>query len=218
MISIRLPIAAIVLAILILFVDRAFSRDEGKPSPTAPRIEDQFEPGTSTAPAVDLRPEIEKLGLSIRDQCARGTCSVFATTFLIEYQAARTTGAKNLDLSEEYLNWTKNRANKTDVDGGMFRDIIKGFNEFGMVPVADMPNRPTFDSNHPDAPAKALIASGREFERYPIVFIKEWDNEKGMSEKEPRNTKPVVRNRIALADRRKSKPAKHFDGIFLILI
>lgn len=45
------------------------------------------------APEVDLRPKIRAYGLNVRDQGTRGTCTVFATPFLIEYQRAGLPGA-----------------------------------------------------------------------------------------------------------------------------
>src|SRR5579863_200252 len=55
--------------------------------------------------AVDLRPEIARRGLHIRDQGERGTCTVFATTFLIEYQlAGQMPNSRGVKLSEEFLN------------------------------------------------------------------------------------------------------------------
>src|SRR5436190_23586245 len=57
-------------------------------------------------PDVDLRPEIASLGISIRpNQGGRGTCSVFAMTFLLEFMYAKNYGSKNADFSEEYLNY-----------------------------------------------------------------------------------------------------------------
>lgn len=58
------------------------------------------------APEVDLRPIIMRRALAVRDQGNRGTCTVFATTFLIEYQRAAMTSAHGsaAALSEEYLN------------------------------------------------------------------------------------------------------------------
>ncbi len=158
----------------------------------APRVQVPFKPDASITPTVDLRPAIEKLGLTVRDQGDRGTCSVFATTFLIEYQAARTQNANGLDLSEEYLNWAKNKANKTDVDGGKFTDIIRGYQEFGMVPQQDMPNQPSFSPKHPVTPQKSLIGAGKKFPRFRFKFIKEWDNQKGMSDKELEATKAAL--------------------------
>jgi Papain family cysteine protease len=158
----------------------------------APRIQLSFTPSASISPEVDLRPAIEKFGLTVRDQGSRGTCSVFATTFLIEYHAARTQKLNGLDLSEEYLNWAKNQANKTDFDGGKFTDIIRGYHEFGMVPRNDMPNEATFAPQHPMTPQKSLIAAGKNFSRFRFEFIKEWDNQKGMSDKELEATKAAL--------------------------
>jgi len=158
----------------------------------APRIQIPFKPSASITPKVDLRPGIEKLGLIVRDQGDRGTCSVFATTFLIEYHAARTQNVNGLDLSEEYLNWAKNQANKTDSDGGKFTDIIRGYQEFGMVPLNDMPNEAGFSPKHPAAPQKSVIAAGKTFPRFQFKFIKEWDNQKGMSDKELEATKAAL--------------------------
>jgi C1A family cysteine protease len=190
----RLLIAGLAVAALAVLPGPASSQDKEKPFRTAQRVQIRFQPSAPITPMVDLRPEIEKLGLAVRDQGEnRGTCSVFATTFLIEYQTARTKGVKNLDLSEEYLNWAKNRANKTDVDGGKFTDIIRGYQEFGMVPMRDMPYQAAFHPKNPDTPAKSVIASGKEFVRFPFTFIKQWDNQKGMSEKELEATKAALK-------------------------
>jgi hypothetical protein len=191
MVSPRLLIPRVALAALAVLAGPALSQ-ETRPPRTASRIQVPFRPSAPIVPEVDLRPEIETLGLAIRDQGDRGTCSVFATTFLIEYQTARRTGVKGLDLSEEYLNWAKNRANKTNVDGGKFDDIIHGYQAFGMVSIGDMPNRATFDPTHPDTPRKAVIASGKGFERFPFTFIKRWNNQRGMSVRELEATKAAL--------------------------
>jgi hypothetical protein len=117
---------------------------------------------------------------------------VFATTFLIEYHDAVTSGAKNIELSEEYLNWAKNRANKTDVDGGKFIDIIRGYQQFGMVPIKEMPNLAAFHPKHPDTPTNSVIASGKEFARYRLTFIKQWNNQNGMSAAQLEATKAAL--------------------------
>lgn len=189
----RIAITGLGLLVLTMIIGQAFSQDQRKPRRTAPRIEITFRPLAAISPMIDLRPEIARLGLAIRDQGDRGTCSVFATTFLIEYQAARTQDEKNLDLSEEYLNWGKNRANKTHFDGGMFTDIIRGYQGFGMVPGKDMPNLPSFDTAHPDAPRPAVVATGKKFERFPISFIKQWNDQNGMSAQELEATKTALK-------------------------
>jgi C1A family cysteine protease len=157
----------------------------------APRSQMIFHSRGST-PQVDLRPEIARLALAIRDQGNRGTCSVFATTFLIEYHEARTRNQNGLQLSEEYLNWAKNAANKTDFDGGMFTDIIAGYQGYGMVPSTDMPYKPVF---HPkEKPSKSVIATGKSFDHFPVTFIKNWDHDHGMTAAELEKTKNQLRH------------------------
>jgi hypothetical protein len=185
------PIFGVVGVLVIALLGPAASQESTRWR-AAPRIQVSFRPSATLAPTVDLRPEIARFGLAVKDQGDRGTCSVFATTFLIEYQAARTGGTMGLDLSEEYLNWAKNRANHTDVDGGKFTDILRGYQAFGMVPMRDMPNRPTFQAAHPVAPTPAVIAAGKQFARYPVTFIKPWNNQRGLSEPELAATKAAL--------------------------
>lgn len=192
MLASRLVIPSVALGTLALLTSAAFPQQCGIPTRTAPRIELRFQPSAAIAPKVDLRPEIEKFGLAIRDQGNRATCSVFATTFLIEYHAALTNGTKNIELSEEYLNWAKNRANKTDVDGGKFTDIIRGYVQFGMVPLQELPNLAAFHPKHQDTPTNSVIASGKKFARFPFTFIKQWDNQKGMSAAQLEATKSAL--------------------------
>jgi hypothetical protein len=160
----------------------------------AQRVQIPFQPITPLRPDVDLRPQIDSLGLAVKNQGNRGTCSVFATTFLIEYQAARAQKANGGELSEEYLNWAKNQANKTDFDGGKFSDIIHGYETFGMVTQSNMPDQANFDPKHPATPQKSTIATGKAFPRYRFGFIKEWNNQNGMTDKELEATKAALRS------------------------
>jgi len=56
---------------------------------------------------VDLQPNFERWHLSPRNQEDRGTCPVFATVGIIEYELARVRG-EHTRLSVEYLNWAAN--------------------------------------------------------------------------------------------------------------
>ena len=165
----------------------------------AQRVQSPPQPSASPTLEVDLRPVIEKLGLTVKDQGNRGTCSVFATTFLIEYQTARAQKATGPDLSEDYLNWAKNQANKTDVDGGKFSDIIRGYQAFGMVAQSSMPDQATFDPKHPAAPQQSTIATGKAFPRFRFAFIKEWNKQPGMSDKELETVKATLRSGCPVA-------------------
>src|SRR5690349_13877171 len=75
--------------------------------------------------AVDLRPELDKLGLGPRSQGSRPTCSVFTTEAALEFALAKKTG-HGVVLSVEYLNWASNDVMKDATDGGFFHDLLKG--------------------------------------------------------------------------------------------
>jgi hypothetical protein len=138
------------------------------------------------APEVDLRPTIRKYELHIRNQGNRGTCTVFATTFLIEYQHVAMNEPEPHKLSEEYLNWAGNKATGEDQDGGFFTKYIGGFSKYAIAADKQMPYQPTFNPADPDTPNSAVIASAgrRFFPRYPFKILKVWDNQKGMTRAE----------------------------------
>ena len=98
--------------------------------------------------SIDLRSKINEYGLKVRDQAPRGTCTIFATTFLIEYFKSRETNAKNLDFSEEYLNSVANLATGNGYDGADFDEAISGFEEFGIVNEQSAPYKIAFDSKY----------------------------------------------------------------------
>jgi C1A family cysteine protease len=148
-------------------------------------------------PEVDLRPKIKQFGLHIRNQGNRGTCTVFATTFLVEYQKAQMKGTSGGDeLSEEYLNWAGNQVTHEDADGGFFTKFIPGFETWGVAGASEMPYRATYDPNHPDAPNKATIASAQAMfpVKYPFTILKVWDNTKGMTRAELQSALTTLRS------------------------
>ncbi len=143
------------------------------------------------APEVDLRPRIRQYGLHIRDQGNRGTCTVFATTFLIEFRKAGAPGAPyGLQLSEEYLNWAGNKATGEDADGGFFTKFIPGFHDYGLATASEMPYRATYNPAHPDTPSAPTIAAAKAMfpVRYPFTIIKVWNDHTGMTEARSCNT------------------------------
>jgi hypothetical protein len=90
----------------------------------------------------DFRGEIARRGIGIRNQGGRGTCSIFAMTFLLEYAYTELLGSEYADLSEEYLNHVANvAAGKTD-DGDIFGSIAAGYDNFGAIKESEMPYNP----------------------------------------------------------------------------
>jgi len=111
----------------------------------------RFETGTLAVDSRsrDLRTEIARRGIGIRNQGGRGTCSIHAMTFLMEYAYTEMLGGGYADLSEEYLNHVANVAvGKTD-DGDYFSSAAAGYENFGIIPEGEMvynPNR-VYDFN-----------------------------------------------------------------------
>ena len=147
---------------------------------------------------VDLRPQIRTRGLHIRNQGNRGTCTVFATTFLIEYQKAGTSGQRpGLALSEEYLNWAANKVNgQPYFDGGFFTKMIAGYNVWVISMAKEMPYHQTYNPSKPYRPRKAAISSARSMfpTPYPFVILKVWDDTKGMNATELRSVIATLRS------------------------
>jgi hypothetical protein len=136
-----------------------------------------------TIAAVDLRPKIAQLHLNIRDQGNRGTCSVHAMTFLLEYMAATRRRHNYLDLSEEYLNAVANLASGKTDDGDFFAILDQGYRTYGIVPESQFPYQTAFNPGL--APSPQLQATGKssiQADRLLARFIKPWDNATGASD------------------------------------
>jgi C1A family cysteine protease len=127
--------------------------------------------------AVDLRPRIERMGIAIRDQGLRGTCSVHAITFVLEYQLAVRRNVAFRDLSEEYLNAMANLAAGNTGDGDYFSALDMGYQKYGMTVEALYPYRATY-SPAAQVPAELIQASAGT-PRLTPVWIKVWDNTTG---------------------------------------
>src|SRR5262249_607542 len=133
---------------------------------------------TAKLPQLDLRPTIQALGLLVRNQGGRGTCSVFAMTFLLEYAYRTRLSSGCNDLSEEYLNYVSNIvAHKTD-DGDYFDVLNKGYQAWGIVPEANSPYQTTPVSTI----AQSILDAGHVRTRFTVDFIKPWNNSRGASQ------------------------------------
>ena len=114
----------------------------------------------SKLPQVDLRPTIQSLGLAVRSQGSRGTCSVFAMTLLLEYAYGTRLNTGSNDLSEEYLNYAANVATNNTGDGDYFDSLDRGYQAWGIVPEASEPYQPAAGNFHPSGLYWTRVASG----------------------------------------------------------
>ena len=140
-------------------------------------------PNGFNVPAADLRPRIAGVGLAIRDQGGRPTCSVHAMTFLLEYMAATRRQHNYGNLSEEYLNVVANRASGKTDDGDFFAVLEQGYRSYGIVSETALPYRSTYDpSLTPPAMVVTHAKLSIESDRLVARFIKPWDRAIGASD------------------------------------
>ncbi len=129
----------------------------------------------SSLPQVDLRLTIQSLNLAIRNQGSRGTCSVFALTFLMEYMYGSRLVVPVNDLSEEYLNYAANIVSGNTTDGDFFSNLDAGYQTWGACPESTEPYQSTPVTSIP----QNILDSGRLWTRFTVDFIKPWDNSEG---------------------------------------
>lgn len=110
---------------------------------------------------VDLVPEMTRIGFVPRGQGARNTCSVFTTMGVLEYAAYQRTGDAR-KLSVDYLNWACNQVigNQTEDRGQFFKDLLQGFEQYGICREDEMPYRPAFEPDYAPADEARKTAEG----------------------------------------------------------
>jgi hypothetical protein len=139
--------------------------------------------GVAAGGGVDLRPELERLGLGARRQQARPTCSAFTVVGAIEYAVARRQG-HSPRLSVEFLNWASNKACGDTEDGGFFSDLWKGFAVYGICAESDWSYRERFDAGLLPSAGAMADARTRLGLGLRLNWIKEWDVKTGLSDAE----------------------------------
>lgn len=132
----------------------------------------------SSLPQVDLRPAIQSLNLAVASQGSRGTCSVFAMTFLLEFMYGTRLVTAAHDLSEEYLNYASNLVNGVDADGDFFDQLDAGYQAWGIVPGATVP----YQSTPVGSISQDILNAGKLWTRFEADFVKPWDKEKGATQ------------------------------------
>ncbi|HKP46846.1 MAG TPA: C1 family peptidase [Pyrinomonadaceae bacterium] len=128
----------------------------------------------AVAPAptkVDLRTNITNFNIPVKSQGSRNTCSVYASTFLLEYEAARASNQKGIDYSEDYLNAVTDIVKGSKDDGDFFNNVLNGYLKFGTVDESDFPtDTKSYDPNK--LPSDSLLNDGKANVKYVPVFIK----------------------------------------------
>jgi hypothetical protein len=150
-----------------------------------------------TTPTVDLRPTITQHGMAAKDQGARNTCSVFAITFLHEYEFATKKGFAKPHFSEEYLNYAKNVVNNMQTDGGFFDLIDNGYQAWGCYPRRFVPYQATYDPSY--VVPQSYMNAAKKWDRLKTTFVKKWDKTRGLSDAELNTALGYLDNGIPFA-------------------
>jgi hypothetical protein len=128
--------------------------------------------------AVDLRPNINRLNIAVRQQ-TNGNCAVFAMTFLHEYIYRTRLMSDISDLSEEYLRYVTYVLAHPNVEGGAnFLRLSIGHNLYGVCSENQVPQ-----NSYPVANlSNSIVQQGRQWVKLSCDFIKNWDHNNGASQ------------------------------------
>jgi len=148
----------------------------------------------SNETSVDLSPRFEQLGLVVRSQGNRGTCSVFTVIGALEYAFANRMGKGNA-LSVEFLNWASHKAAERNADGAFFSELWDGYIKYGICAEEDMPYLPEFN---PDLmPTESILKIALKIPNtinghLQLNWIKEWDVSTGLTDEQLGEIKRIL--------------------------
>ena len=138
----------------------------------------------------DLTGEFHRRGISIRNQGARGTCSVQVMVALLEYMYSGLLGKEFSHLSVEYSNYFASVAAGNDSDGDFFSSMEKGYDEYGIIPDSMWSYDANFKYNLEECENKitqAMLDYGKMFitEKTKLTgyFLKQW-GDAGLSDEQ----------------------------------
>jgi len=174
----------------------------------------------SQAGEKDLRPLFEKYGIKIYTQGARGTCSVFAVTGLLEFEFAKVSDKKVTPLSVEYLNWASNQITGEAADGSYFSDAVTALNKYG---ICENDLFPYYIQNYTSKvePSPAAVKNAKKRRGITAIWIKDWDTNTGMSDNQMEQVKNQIENEHPVAigfrwPKKDEKYQKMENGIMIV--
>ncbi|MBL9214908.1 MAG: C1 family peptidase [Opitutaceae bacterium] len=125
-----------------------------KKDPGIDQLLQQFGQPATVQPEVNLRPRFAEMGLGVRDQGRRPSCSIFAIVCALEYQNARLTGRAQ-NFSEEYVIWATRKTvqrlpspaggagspGDEDADAGFsLTEVVTALRAYGIPYASSLPN------------------------------------------------------------------------------
>jgi len=106
---------------------------------------------------VDLRGEIEALGVNFLRQGMRNACAAFSATSMLELQIRRL--GYDFDLSEQYVLWATKQEGAKPVEGLTTDELVNGLRAHRICREEFMPYKSSIDIIEPSAEAKANAAA-----------------------------------------------------------
>ena len=140
---------------------------------------------------VDLRGEIARREIVVRNQGVRGTCSVQVMVFLLEYQYTGMLGRDWRHLSVEYANHLANVVTGDRDDGHCFDRMEAAYNQYGTIPDWMWPYNKDWVYDYEQAQAlvtEEMLSRGKlalsDGLRLKGRYIKELDGNAGLSDEQ----------------------------------
>lgn len=140
---------------------------------------------------IDLRGEIARRGIDIRNQGTRGTCSVQVMVFMLEYLYTGLLGRGFCHLSVEFSNHFANVATGTREDGHCFYSMEDGYNQYGIIMESSWPYNKDWVYDYDQAQkliTEDMLNAGRRMIEGGLklngTFIKPLGEEPGLSQQQ----------------------------------
>jgi hypothetical protein len=129
---------------------------------------------------VDLRAEAESYSFPPIQQGSRDTCTIFATTFLIEFMTVKARKYSIGPFSVEYENYAANAGSGHSGDGGYFEDVAEGYLKWGAVAESMAPYQATYDPSY--VPGSSIASYGKNNRWLSPRMIRVNDGTYGLSQ------------------------------------
>jgi hypothetical protein len=148
--------------------------------------------------SVDMRPTIDRLDISIREQ-THNNCAVYGMTFLYEYMYRTRLLSDLSDLSEEYLRYATFELAQSEIShvsgGDNFGRLDIGYQLYGICDENLVPQ-----SSYPVTGIDShIIEEGKNWIRLSPSFIKKWDANTGATVNQIGSTIDYLDNNIPVA-------------------
>lgn len=136
-------------------------------------------PRTDLPPKTDLRPTYEQLALKPRSQGARGSCTIFGTLGVMEFQLWKR--GEKVRLSEQFVAWGASQIGRYKREGFACDDVIAAIQSFGVCEEELMPYK---EWGNVGTPSKKALADAATRKGVNVVWFHEWSGSPGFSNDE----------------------------------